>query len=338
MSYVASNQQIRRRGSATDVNMKCPKCDVIVVPKKDQHLTCKLCDSVWHKECLPAGMDEDNFKVLKKNEKKDVNLYWYCTKQCDRAATKFLSGMAYFEEELAKTKQTVQVIEKTVVNIQEGSFSDKMTETVKTIAKGVVHDSGAVGMEKEGIEEMVNMKTKEQIEEAENKAKRKTNLIIFKLPESKKTTSNDKKQEDADRVQNILTDCKINHIPTDIIRLGKADRANKGEERANSHRPIRVTFGSQSARDETLASLIKKKRDLLGKDSDSLLPSIGFRKDMTPQERREDEELYKIIKQKREESKASGDESARWVVRDGRVVNLVEWRAARKEGEGGEQA
>ena len=57
---------------------------------------------------------------------------------------------------------------------------------------------------------------------------------------------------------------------------------------------------------------------------------------MTPQERKEEEELYKIIKQRREESKASGDDTARWVVRSGQVVNLIEWKAARKEG--GEQA
>ena len=54
---------------------------------------------------------------------------------------------------------------------------------------------------------------------------------------------------------------------------------------------------------------------------------------MTPQERKEDEELYKIIKQKRAESKAAGDDTAKWVVRSGKVVNLVEWKAARREEE-----
>ena len=129
MSFSLSNQGRKGRGSVTDRNMKCPKCEVIVVPKKDEYLACKLCDSVWHKQCLPTAVDEDTFQLLKKSEKKtDLNLYWYCTKQCDRAAAKFLSGMAYLEEEVTKTKEKVGMIQNIVEKISDGNFSEKKTD------------------------------------------------------------------------------------------------------------------------------------------------------------------------------------------------------------------
>ena len=100
-----------RRGSNTDQNMlKCPKCEELVVPKRDNPIQCKLCDSTWHKECV-ENMDDETYRVLKKNEKKGTpSLYWYCTKQCDRAAGKFLGGMAYLEAELVKTNTQVKVL------------------------------------------------------------------------------------------------------------------------------------------------------------------------------------------------------------------------------------
>ena len=127
MSFSQSSRTVRKnRGSVTDENMKCPKCDAIVVPKKDEYLACKLCDSVWHKQCLPTKLDEETFQLLKKCEKKtDLNLYWYCSKQCDRAAAKFLSGMAYLEEELTKTKEKVGMMENKVNHVSEGNFQIK---------------------------------------------------------------------------------------------------------------------------------------------------------------------------------------------------------------------
>ena len=181
------------------------------------------------------------------------------------------------------------------------------------------------------VEELVNTKAKEQLTEAENRAKRQSNLIIFKLPESKKIIKDEKKAEDVEKINSILSECEINYEPVEITRLGKATK--------DGDRPTRITFASQAARDASLSKLIKKKVSLLDQDSDSTLLTLGFRKDMTPQERKEDEELYKIIKQKREESKASGDHTAKWVVRSGKVVNLIQWKAARREEEeGSEQA
>ena len=216
-----------------------------------------------------------------------------------------------------------------MTNIEEGKFTDPMKEAVREISQSQRTEINATALRKEEIEDMVNTRAKEQLAEAENRAKRNTNLIVFKVPESDKASGISKKQEDTEKVQSLLVECHVKHQPIEITRLGQPGGTTRGEVKTD--RPIKITFESQKARDDTLSSLIKNKRDLLGKDSDSQLLTIGFRRDMTPKERKEEEELYKTLKQKREESKASGDDNARWVVRSGKVVNLKEWKAARKE-------
>ena len=189
--------------------MKCPKCEVTIVPKKDMSLTCKLCDSVWHKDCI-SGLDEETFQVLKKNEKKDrINLYWYCTKQCDRAASKFLSGMAHLEEEVRKTNERIDIVEKNVTAIQSGRFSEKMTETVKDIAQEIVEHNGSVRPNIEDVtakvaqvQEILDTEKREQFAEMDDRLRRRTNLLIFRLPEEKNT--DEAKAEDVSKVGQIL--------------------------------------------------------------------------------------------------------------------------------------
>ena len=336
------NTQRQGRGSSTDAGLKCPKCDVMIVIKKDHYLTCKLCEFPWHKECI-ADLDEDEYNVLKKNEKKkNKNIHWFCSKQCDRAANKFLSKMAGFEEEIAKVDKRVTSLDTKISTIQDGVFTEKMQQAIEEIVqkserqgsepknddiKDLLERDRRVQME--GIENMINTKTKEQIAEAESRAKRQTNLIVFKLPESKKASSGDKRQDDATKIQTLLTECEIQHKPIEIVRLGQVGKTRDGK---TTDRPVRINFGSKVARDESLSNMIKTKRGL-DKESGSLLLSLGFRKDMTPQEREEDAVLYKLLKQRRDESKASGDDITRWVIRNGQVVSLSEWRAARRQPE-----
>ena len=53
-----------------------------------------------------------------------------------------------------------------------------------------------------------------------------------------------------------------------------------------------------------------------------IVSKINGRKDLTPSERKDEEKLYKELKEKQEESKQSGDDNAKWVGRKGKVVNV----------------
>lgn len=49
---------------------------------------------------------------------------------------------------------------------------------------------------------------------------------------------------------------------------------------------------------------------------------VAMRKDLTPIERKEDDNLFKDLKEKREQAKASGDDHALWIRRRGKLVNI----------------
>ncbi|KAA0193727.1 hypothetical protein HAZT_HAZT001149 [Hyalella azteca] len=49
---------------------------------------------------------------------------------------------------------------------------------------------------------------------------------------------------------------------------------------------------------------------------------ISARKDLTPTERKEEEALFKEMKEKHEQSRAAGDDIAKWVRKNSKVVNV----------------
>lgn len=160
--------------------------------------------------------------------------------------------------------------------------------------------------------------------------------MMFKLPESKDTQEEKKRQNDNHRVLDILSSVGAKGEPTDIRRLKTKDSEKRP---IKIERPIRISFQSQAARDEALKHLIRAKKELQkseNTDDDNILKIISVRKDMTPIERQIDEELYKEVIRKREQSKQAGDDNAKWVVRNGKVVD-VRRRLARREVDEGQE-
>ena len=333
MSTNALAQEQRRRGSATDRNMKCPGCDVMVVLKKDQTLQCKLCDSVWHKDCI-ADMDEDTYRVMKKNEKKEtLNLYWFCTKQCDRAAGKFLSGMAHLEAEIKSTNLKVSALEKTVLEIGEGHFTEKMTRAVQEIASEVVSkeetENTKVGETAEHfskVQKIIEHEKKDQIAEIEDRMRRKCNIVLFRLQEKENLSVGEAKEEDKKQVDKILRELGSKAIPEDIRRLGKYNQQNPRP------RPVRVSFSNEKEKDEVLTLAYKASKNKTEEDQ-RLCCQVTLRKDLSVQEREEEEKLYAELKKNRQESKESGDDRARWVRRRGKVINIGNYKRMDKEDE-----
>ena len=171
------------------------------------------------------------------------------------------------------------------------------------------------------IIEMINVKAKEQQEEAEDRARRSKNLLILGLDEPKKEDRDERKAEETGTVQNTMKeikceDCK--YTPCEIRRLGNF--SDKGP------RPLRISFGDQLTRDEVMHAFWKAKKETREneevKQSKPIVSKINGRKDLTPSERKDEEKLYKELKEKQEVSKQSGDDNAKWVRRKGKVVNV----------------
>ena len=125
-------------------------------------------------------------------------------------------------------------------------------------------------------------------------------------------------------MKQVLNDIQSTHTPREIRRLG-----NFNPDNPTRTRPLRMSFDSRKARDDVLSSFIKtRKRMDNNKDEEAnngetpLVSSIAMRKDLTPLERQQEDAMYAEMRSKKEESQKSGDVNARWVRRNGQIVNV----------------
>jgi hypothetical protein len=219
------------------------------------------------------------------------------------------SDVSKLGHEVANVRGRVQKI--------EGEFTPAMVETVKSITYGV-EGAAAADIDREEIVKLVEEKTKEQNREMEDRARRCKNLVIFGLPEPDNRENQDRKKEDGSKAEQLLGEVRIGHKPVDIRRLGTYS------PNAERPRPLRLTFATQTVRDEVMQAIRKAKREAGngGEGDGKLCTSISVRKDLTPTERKEEEALFQEMKEKQKLSEEPGDTNARWVRKNGRVVNV----------------
>ncbi|RUS90926.1 hypothetical protein EGW08_001323 [Elysia chlorotica] len=226
-------------------------------------------------------------------------------------------------------------VEEKITNIEDGEFTDKMIDAVKSITRDQNKEIKTI-VEKKTMEqrevnkkmvlEIVGEEKRKMESELEERMKRKTNLIIFGLEED--TTEKDAGiKKDRAAIETILGEIKVSHKPINSRRLGNLPTENlaTGSEmgRGKRTRPLRLIFASEVARDETLRSFHRTRKEKVTEEEDTrLISKVSMRMDMTPKEREEDEALYQHLIKKREISKNEGDEHAIWIRRKGQVINI----------------
>ena len=109
-----------------------------------------------------------------------------------------MSGMAYLEAQIKITNSKVEEIEKSVSDVKEGIFPERMEEKVREIANDVMEERGPKGMNYaeavthvNQVQEIIEQEQKDQIAEIEDRLKRKCNLVIFKLSETENSAENE---------------------------------------------------------------------------------------------------------------------------------------------------
>lgn len=316
-----------RKGSTSDKENKtsCGHCSQLV-GKKQKGLQCELCEIWYHTSC--EKIDDGTYEcILKDSERANPLLHWYCSKKCNIIATKFLGGMARLEKRVDDITQRVDQVDSRVQSIEEEIPKLLDTKTEEQMAKIESKIPGMLETQtKQQITEienkipgMLKSKAKEQMAEIENRAWRKTNLIMFKVPERADKDIETRKQEDGETVGKLLDEIKTTHKPHECRRIGTQDKNSA------KSRPIRIAFETEAARDEVLKEYHKMRKALLEKEEkeeDFICLRTNVRKDLTLQEREEEEQLYQDLRKKRDESKESGDEYAHWIRRGGKVVNI----------------
>lgn len=318
-----------RRGSAStergdrETRRKdiCGICNKITA-KKDKAVCCNLCEAWYHASCV--DIDDSLYEAVRKDRSNKTSqmIHFYCPKPCNNLASKFLLSMAKLENRVDLLTDEVSTISTKMTKLEEGELPPKMVEAVKQIALPLVPAAAAATADTDAttLGNIVEAKTKEQMAEMEDRVRRKTNLLVFRLEEDTSDKTRGRKK-DEEEIQKLLGDIKGPHQPVDIRRLGALSKGDNNTDK--KIRPLRLAFSSETARDETLKAFHQAKKQAEQSDNKELMMSkITVRKDLTPQERKEDEILYQQMKQKREESKNLGDLNAHWIRRRGQVVNV----------------
>ena len=327
----ASNSTAKTRSgsqTSTDINSsneKCMYCKVAIL-KKDKSLKCALCHTSFHTSC--HDIDDLTYEAVLKDRKRETPLIKiYCSKQCNIAVDKYLTGVMSLEKEVKKIDETVKKIDEKVVALEEGKFTSQMIETVKAITETHCAEvilpqvSTATGAwspisesKVEGLKSIISSQEKEQLAEMEDRISRKCNILVFRMEEKENKSIDNRMKEEKKKINKLLRASKTDHKPTEIRRLGKYNSNNP------KPRPLKVSFESEKARDEVLKSFHRARKD--NTDKEAIINKVNLQKDMTKKEREEDDELFAELKLKRTESQESGDEYAHWIRRKGKVINI----------------
>jgi hypothetical protein len=150
----------------------------------------------------------------------------------------------------------------------------------------------------------------------------------------KEGTPDYRKGKDKESVQKILEEIKAKQAPTDMRRLGAPPKQNnEGQENEREKcRPLRLTFQSETERDEVLKAFRIAVRNA---EDGNITKKVALRKDMTPTEREEERRLFLELKRKKDQSKQEGDNLAVWIRRRGEVINVGKYPQRQAlEGEG----
>ena len=160
-------------------------------------------------------------------------------------------------------------------------------------------------------------------------------MAIFVPFLQKAETSPSNQKEDIENIEKIIDEIGAECSPVFSKRLFKRRskderrRPNQSENAENETKkatPILLKFKSKDERDEVLGRFIAARKDAEEDDfegeEDRLYLRVRVKRDMTRQEREEDHALYSELREKREQSKNDGDVYAKWVARNGRVVNI----------------
>ena len=184
----------------------CPDCHKPCTDS-DQTVECEFCERWHHKKCQKVS-DSLYQTIVDDNESGMNMVHWYCNTSCNFFANKFMSSMFELKRGLDKVTDQVEHVKRKVENIECGAMPEKLEQLVQKIlreemksdkvektlekletVKEIIDKQGLQNLEDkskhlESISKLMGEKAREQELEMEDRQRRQSNLIIFKLAES----------------------------------------------------------------------------------------------------------------------------------------------------------
>ncbi len=229
-------------GDSTLHNTKAIKigCSPTHFPFPQKYMTCESCEQRY---CLPCvDIKEEDYSVLTRLP----SFHWYCPR-CEGKAVKsvkteheietrcsvFLSKMAgrieHLEEEM-KTKVSTNQVE-TLVRTEVSKATETLKASVNCAEQRVNDDD---------IAHIIKEQVCNRLAEMEDRESRKTNLIMFNMPDNNREEETEEtRQRDVRQVETLLQQhLKVKRTPDETLRLGP----NGGDR----PRPLKVVMRSEA--------------------------------------------------------------------------------------------
>ncbi|KAK3879156.1 hypothetical protein Pcinc_016250 [Petrolisthes cinctipes] len=297
---------------------------------------CTKCKYWLHKEC--EGLTEAGLKVAKTRE------VWFC-KICSYKWMNDEQENAKLREELRAVKSKNTEISEKMVALEEKWSRNKDKEDPEeeerdTGTKGMCGSEPTRGERKdmdsireemkelradnyslkktienlekkwdkrdEEIVRKVTERMMENLEEEREREKKRNNIIMFNVPESRKTEISEITYEDRERCEEIFQG-KLGVKDAKIQRIFRIGRITTGKVR-----PVIMEMNEVGIKWE----LVKRSKKLKNND-DQVTQIIIIAPDLTKREREENDRLREELRHKRQNG-------GQWIIRKGKVVRMHE--------------
>ena len=275
----------------------------------DKYIVCGRCA---HFECLPcSGMGEKFYDMLM-DEVTGTRTHWFC-KTCEVPAIKAVKTdkeievqcKQYMERFAKEYERELGFMKKDIDDLKKASNNHKKeaTEELKKVKEEIAELKTIEANHKSSLENVKKEVLDEAVKEIQMRNERNLNLVFFNVEESNRDDANEVKQDDINKINDILAQVEVNTTLTNPTRLGKKE---------GSPRPLRVKATTESEVNKILGAS-RRLREI------ESFRNIYINKDRTPLEREEWRKLMDMKRQKNEEARKSGREE-NWIIRNNRVI------------------
>jgi len=266
---------------STDIDDKtvCHMCDKVFIDDGDMLLECERCDEWFCTECLT--MSAEVYKIMV--DRKDI--HWFCP-ECEKQAITAVKTDKDIEEKCAAymssmTNRLCEIDKKLDSKVDKSTVVNLEARVTKLEDRDKDKDKGATAGSQANT-------VRETIEEQREREARINSLIIQNLPESEQVEIEDRKKEDMESVQKLLS----------TIGIDGEDEIDKcvriGPKVTDT---IRITkFTVKNAK--TKGQILKKAKTL--KDNEQY-ENVYVGPDLTKMQRKEQYDLRKELKTRRKE-------------------------------------
>lgn len=296
----------------SDDGSSCVDCGREVLASQ-QGVKCDACGFWHHTKC--EKVSDEVYDFLSRHGD-DESLIWYCRK-CVATCKNFMKFMNIIQESQQRMEERLEAMNNSVgrkmaemadtmdrritdlchhmERDQQGKGGEdfkeqpqqrieaKMDALMETVSAGRV-DSHFVH---DCVEDAILVKIAEEQEEVEEIRKRKSNVVIFGVPESVDSGFEKRRADDEDQLQSIFHEINCDNTTVNrVIRMGK-----KSEQAGARPRPMLVTMASEEQKDQVLIRSKNLKRS--GRDG---VDKVFIFQDLTLRQREKRKKLVQELK------------------------------------------